>query len=370
MIKFLDLNAQYHGIKEAMDTAIFDVIENAAFIGGEKVREFETAFAHYCNGNYCVGVGNGTDAIEIALEAADLPSGSEVIVPGNTFIACAEAVTRTNHRVRFADVDPGTYTINAETIEPHINEKTGAILAVHLYGHSCDMDPIMDLAGQHHLAVIEDCAQAHGAEYKGRKVGSIGHFGTFSFYPGKNLGAYGDAGAIIVQDETQANKLRKIANHGRSSKFNHEFEGRNSRLDALQSAVLSVKLQYLEQWTRRRIEIAEQYVSGLAHIPDCILPVREQWSRHVYHLFVIRVKNRDGLKSFLYEKGIQTGIHYPVSLAKLEAYRYLGHAEADTVYNRTDSQLLSLPMGEHLTDGNVQYVIDSIKAYFAQSPSG
>ena len=370
MIKFLDLTAQYHSIKPAIDAAIFGVIEKAEFIGGGKLAEFETAFADYCESNYCIGVGNGTDAIEIALQAADLPPNSEVIVPGNTFIACAEAVTRTNHRVRFADVDPGTYTVSAETIEPHLNKKTGAILAVHLYGHPCDMDPIMELAKKHHLVVIEDCAQAHGAEYKGRKVGSIGHFGTFSFYPGKNLGAYGDAGALTVQDETLASRLRKIANHGRSSKFNHEFEGRNSRLDGLQAAVLSVKLQHLERWTQRRIEVAEQYVSGLAHIPDCILPVNAEWSRHVYHLFVIRVENRAGLKSFLYEKGIQTGMHYPVSLAKLEAYRYLDHAEADTFYNRTDSQLLSLPMGEHLTDKNVQYVIDSINACFAENPNG
>ncbi|MCY4337579.1 MAG: DegT/DnrJ/EryC1/StrS family aminotransferase [Gammaproteobacteria bacterium] len=367
MIKFLDLTAQYHSIKTAIDAAVFKVIEKAEFIGGEKLAEFETAFADYCDSNYCIGVGNGTDAIEIALQAADLPPHSEVIVPGNTFIASAEAVTRTNHTVRFADVDPDTYTISAETAEPHINGKTGAILAVHLYGHPCDMDPIMELANKHHLVVIEDCAQAHGARYKGRKVGSMGHFGAFSFYPGKNLGAYGDAGAITVKDETLAGKLRKIANHGRSSKFNHEFEGRNSRLDGLQAAVLSVKLQHLERWTKRRIEIARQYASGLAHIPDCILPVEAQWSRHVYHLFVIRVKDRDGLKSYLYEKGIQTGIHYPVALAKLEAYRYLGQAAADTFCNRTDSQLLSLPMGEHLTDDNVQYVINSIRTHFGES---
>ena len=364
MIKFLDLTAQYHRIKESIDTAIFNVIENAAFIGGETVERFETAFAEYCQSNYCVGVGNGTDALEIALEAADLPIGSEVIVPGNTFISCAEAVTRTNHRVRFADVDHNTYTISADTIKPHITGNTKAIIAVHLYGHPCDMDPVMDLAEEHDLVVIEDCAQAHGSEYKDRRVGSIGHFGIFSFYPGKNLGAYGDAGAITVQTEEKATRLRKIANHGRVSKYNHEFEGRNSRLDGLQAAVLSVKLQHIEQWTERRIDIAGKYFNALSGISACILPIRKKWGRHVYHLFVIRVENRDAIKAFLHEKGIQTGIHYPVALPKLVAYHYLSQEADDTFYNRTDSQLLSLPMGEHLSDKDVRQIIDGVKDYF------
>lgn len=367
MIKFLDLAAQYHSIKESIDAALFDVIETAEFVGGDKVKQFETVFAEYCDSQYCVGVGNGTDALEIALEAANLPNGSEVIVPGNSFIACAEAVTRTNHRVKFVDVDHDTYTISADTIKPHINGKTGAIIAVHLYGHPCDMDPVMELADRYKLVVIEDCAQAHGSEYKGRRVGSIGHFGTFSFYPGKNLGAYGDAGAITVQNEEQALRVRKISNHGRISKYNHEFEGRNSRLDGLQAAVLSVKLQYIEQWTTRRIEVAEKYLAALSGIPACIPPVKKKWARHVYHLFVIRVENRDALKSFLYERGIQTGIHYPVSLPKLEAYQYLDYGTEDTFCNRTDSQLLSLPIGEHLSDRDVRHVTDGIREFFAKS---
>ena len=364
MIKFLDLTAQYHSIKEPMDAAILEVIENAAFIGGEKVKEFEAAFAEYCASKYCIGVGNGTDAIEIALEAADLPEGSEVIVPGNTFISCAEAVTRAKHRVRFADVDPDTYTLSADTIEPHVTGNTRAIIAVHLYGHPCDMDPVMELAERYNLVVIEDCAQAHGAEYKRRRVGSIGHFGVFSFYPGKNLGAYGDAGAITVRDEQQAVRIRKIANHGRLSKYNHEFEGRNSRLDGLQAAVLSVKLQHIEDWTERRIAVADRYLNALSGIPACILPVRKKWARHVYHLFVIRVENREAIKSFLYDRGVQTGIHYPVSLPKLEAYRHTGQGAEDTFCNRTDSQLLSLPVGEHLSDRHVQQIIAGVKDCF------
>ena len=364
MIKFLDLTAQYHSIKEPMDAAILEVIENAAFIGGEQVKAFEAAFAEYCESKFCIGVGNGTDAIEIALEAADLPPGSEVIVPGNTFISCAEAVTRANHRVRFADVDPDTYTLSADTIAARISEDTKAIIAVHLYGHPCDMDPVMELAERYNLVVIEDCAQAHGAEYKRRRVGSIGHFGVFSFYPGKNLGAYGDAGALTVQHEEQAVRVRKIANHGRLSKYNHEFEGRNSRLDGLQAAVLSVKLQHLERWTARRIGVADKYLNALSEFPACILPVRKKWARHVYHLFVIRVENRETIKTLLNERGIQTGIHYPVSLPKLEAYRYTGQRAEDTFYNRTDSQLLSLPMGEHLSDQDVQQVIAGVKDCF------
>ena len=366
MIKFLDLTAQYRHIKEDINAAICDVLENAAFIGGNKVKDFETAFAEFCDSKFCVGVGNGTDALEIALEAAGLPGGSEVIVPGNTFISCAEAVTRTNHVVRFADVDSDTYLISPETIEPHITEKTRAIIVVHLYGHPCDMGPVMALAERCNLVVIEDCAQAHGATYQNRRVGSIGHFGAFSFYPGKNLGAYGDAGAITVQNEEQAVKVRKISNHGRISKYHHEFEGRNSRLDGLQAAVLSVKLRYLEQWTERRIEIADKYTNALSCIPACTLPIKKQWGRHVYHLFVIRIDNRESLRLFLGERGIQTGVHYPVSLPKLAAYHHLGQATEDTFCNRVDSQLLSLPMGEHLSDKDVDHVIESIMDYFTK----
>ena len=366
MVKFLDLTAQYQGIKDSIDAAIFDVIENAEFIGGRKVAEFETAFAEFCDSKFCVGTGNGTDALEIALEAAELPRGSEVIVPGNTFISCAEAVTRAGHAVRFADVGPDTYLLSAETIKPHITEKTGAVIAVHLYGHPCDMEPIMGLAEKHNLVVIEDCAQAHGAEYKNQRVGSIGHFGAFSFYPGKNLGAYGDAGAITIQQEDAATKVKKIANHGRIAKYDHEFEGRNSRLDGLQAAVLSVKLPHLEQWTARRVEVAEEYAGALSCIPACTLPVKKQWGRHVYHLFVIRVENREALRAFLNERGIQTGIHYPVSLPQLRAYRHLGQATDDTFCNSASARLLSLPIGEHLSDQDVHCVIDGVRAYFAK----
>ncbi len=364
MIKFLDLFSQYNSIKEEIDEAISNVIANSAFIGGAPVSAFEEKFKVYTDSKYCIGVGNGTDALEIAIEAANLPKGSEILVPGNSFIASSEAVTRCGHRVVFIDVDPECYTISKETILQHLTDKTAAIIAVHLYGHPCDMNPILEVAETHNLIVIEDCAQAHGAEYKGKRVGSLGHLAIFSFYPGKNLGAYGDGGAITTQSEELAIRARKIANHGRIAKYDHEFEGRNSRLDGIQAAILTVKLNYIEEWTQKRIAIADQYIEGLSDISEIILPVRRVFAKQVYHLFVIRTDRRDELKSFLAENNIQTGVHYPISLAKLDAYKYVGQYDEDTFYNKTDSQLLSLPIGEHLTKNDVSQVITFINQFF------
>ena len=364
LVKFLDLVKQYTSIKSEIDEAIFSTVKEAAFIGGKRVSSFEKNFAEFQNVEFCIGVGNGTDALEIAIEAANLPMGSEIIVPGNSFIASAEAVTRSGHKVVFADVDNECYTITADTVKRHITSNTSAIIAVHLYGHPCDMDSLMQLANERGLIVIEDCAQAHAAEYKGKRVGSLGHFGTFSFYPGKNLGAYGDGGAITTQSEDFAIRARKIANHGRIAKYDHEFEGRNSRLDGIQAAILDVKLTHLEKWTQKRIEVADKYIAGLSEISGLTLPVRKEWARQVYHLFVVRVKNREKLQEFLKDKGIQTGIHYPISLAKLDAYKYLDMGKEETFYNTTDSELLSLPIGEHLSDIEVQSVIDAIIEFY------
>ena len=363
MIKFLDLATQYESIKSELDEAIKGVISESAFVGGRYVSTFEEEFADYVGADYCIGVANGTDALEIAIEAANLPMGSEIIVPGNSFIASSEAISRSGHKVVFADVDPDCYTISIESVGSKIGKNTSAIMAVHLYGHPCDMQPLLDLCEEHGLILIEDCAQAHGAEYKGKRVGSIGHIAAFSFYPGKNLGAYGDAGAIVTNDAKLAKMARMIANHGRTEKYDHEFEGRNSRLDGLQAAILSVKLRHIEKWTARRIEIAEMYLSSLRGQVGLILPVRREWARQVYHLFVIRLDKRDQLKSFLEEKGIQTGIHYPIALPKLRAYSYVGMDNADTFYNKADVTLLSLPMGEHLTNEDVRKVASSIKDF-------
>jgi len=364
MIKFLDLHAQYQSIRPEIDAAIAQVIAQTAFVGGPFVKDFEAKFAEYCGVKHCVGVANGTDALELAIEALDLPRGSEIIVPGNSFIASSEAVTRCGHRVVFADADPGSYTLTAEAVRAKLTAKTAALLPVHLYGHPCDMDPLMDIARERGLKVIEDCAQAHGALYKGRKVGGLGDIATFSFYPGKNLGAYGDAGAVTTNDEALAVKVRMIANHGRIAKYDHEFEGRSSRLDGLQAAILGAKLPHLEEWTRRRIEVADFYLQNLQGLPDLVLPVRHEWARQVYHLFVVRTSRRDALKAFLAERGIESGIHYPIALPKLAAYGYLGQGGEPLFVNRTDAQLLSLPIGEHLAADQLRAVVDAVRSFF------
>ena len=365
MIKFADLYLQYQTIKPQIDSAMASVIRDAAFISGRYAKVFEGEFSAMLGGAHCVGVGNGTDAIEIAIEALCLPAGSEIIVPANTFIACSEAVTRSGHRVVFADVDPGCYTITADAIIKKLSPRTSAIIAVHLYGHPCDMDALNDLAARHGLQVIEDCAQAHGAKYKGRQVGTIGRVATFSFYPGKNLGAFGDAGAIVTLDSALAAQARKIANHGRIGKYDHDFEGRNSRLDGLQAAVLSAKLPFLEGWTARRVEIAERYANGLSGIPDLILPVRMPWAYQVYHLFVVRTSKRDGLKDHLAARGIESGVHYPIALPRLAAYQHLGQAGESMFSNEAAGTLLSLPIGEHLSDADVDEVIAVISGFFS-----
>lgn len=367
MIKFLDLYSQYQGIKEEIDGAISNIISRSAFIGGEALKQFEQEFAAYQQAQYCVGVGNGTDAIEIALESLGLPPASEVIVPANSFIASSEAVTRAGYRVVFADVDPITYTLNLADVERRITPKTAAIIAVHLYGHPCDMDGLLELAARHGLRVVEDCAQSHGAEYRGRRVGAIGDIGTFSFYPGKNLGAYGDGGAILTNVENLAKQCRMIANHGRLDKYNHEFEGRNSRLDGLQAAILGVKLKHLDSWVDQRNLVASQYFEGLSGVGDLVLPTVSNDMRHAFHLFVIRTKKRDDLAAFLKKEGIQTGVHYPIALPKLAAYDYLKQADENMIANSMDRQLLSLPMGEHLQINDVTLVVDAISRFFTTS---
>lgn len=366
MIKFLDLAAQYESIKLEIDSAIANVIRDTAFIGGKYVKEFELKFSNYVGVKHCIGVANGTDALEIAIEALNLPPGSEIIVPGNSFIASAEAVTRCGHQVVFADVDRGCYTLTAESARNKITEQTKALIAVHLYGHPCDMEALLAICEEYGLFLIEDCAQAHGAQFKSRSVGTLGHIAAFSFYPGKNLGAYGDAGAITTEDEDLAIRARKIANHGRIAKYDHEFEGRNSRLDGLQAAILSAKLPHLESWTLRRIEIADYYLKYLAGIGGLILPERKDWARQVYHLFVVRTPLREELKKFLAEREIETGVHYPIALPKLNAYSYIGAPETTAFYNQTDTQLLSLPIGEHLTIADAANVVGAVKEFFRE----
>ena len=356
MIKFLDLNSQYQGIKQEIDSVIKEVIESSSFIGGKFSSLFENNFAAYIDAKHCIGVGNGTDALEIAIEALNLPANSEIIVPANSFIASAEAVSRSGHRVVFCDVNSQDYTIDVDDLKSRITANTAAVIVVHLYGHPCDMESIIELTNNHGLRIIEDCAQAHGAEYKGNRVGSLGDIAAFSFYPGKNLGAFGDGGAITTNDNDLAEKCRKIANHGRLSKYDHEFEGRNSRLDSLQAAILNVKLKHLDTWTDKRIQAADTYLNELSDIGEITLPVRQNWARQVYHLFVIRSDKRDLIKSELNKQQIDCGIHYPIALPKLKAYEYLNQHNENGFAWKSDNTLLSLPINEIITADEIKLI--------------
>ncbi|MDT0183369.1 DegT/DnrJ/EryC1/StrS family aminotransferase [Microbacterium sp. ARD31] len=368
MIKFLDLQAQYASIKPEIDEAIQSVLNESSFIGGPHVATFEAAFAEFQGAEHCVGVGNGTDAIEIALEALGLPAGSEVIVQANSFIASSEAITRAGHRVVFADVDPDTYLLDLEDVAARITSKTAAIVVVHLYGRPANMAEVKALASAHNLRIIEDSAQAHGAEHQGQRVGAIGDIGTFSFYPGKNLGAYGDGGAIVTNDADLARRCRMIANHGRTDKYLHEFEGRNSRLDGLQAAILTVKLPHLDRWIDRRNDIASTYRTELADIDGLTLPNDvPEGDRHAYHLFVLRTSRRDELVEHLSNLGIPTGKHYPVALTAQPAYSQNESARSDFVANAHGAQLVSLPIGEHLTVDQAHEVAAHVRAFFTDA---
>jgi dTDP-4-amino-4,6-dideoxygalactose transaminase len=365
-VKFLDLNKQYQSIRADIDGAIARTIEAGAFIGGADLAAFEAEFAAFQQAEHCVGVGNGTDAIEIVLEALDLPPGSEVIVPANSFIASSEAVTRSGHRVVFCEPDASTGTIDVADAAARVTPLTSAILCVHLYGNPCDMDALIALADRHGLRLLEDAAQAHGAEYKGRRVGAIGHAGTFSFYPGKNLGAYGDGGAIVTNDPALARRCRMIANHGRIDKYDHQFEGRNSRLDGLQAAILRAKLPKLESWIDRRNAVARRYLDGLGGINGLTLPMIGNDVRHAFHLFVVRCAERDQLQAHLKAAGIETGVHYPIALPDLAAYAYLHSLETPRRASDIAPTLLSLPIGEHLEDEEVDEVTAAVRDFFSR----
>jgi len=364
MIKFLDLPKQYLSIKNEIDQAISAVIMDAAFIGGKYVENFEKEFASHIGSKFCLGVGNGTDALEIMIEACDFPEGSEIIVPGNSFVSTAECVVRNGLVPVFADVNPLTHTLDHASVESKVSKKTVALIAVHLYGHPCDMDRLLELSDKYNFKVFEDCAQSHDATYKGKKVGTFGIASEFSFYPGKNLGAYGDGGAILTDDYDLYKKMRMIANHGRVNKFDHRLVGRNSRLDGLQAAILSVKLRHLEEWSKKRKICAHYYLDNLKDIPQIQLPFAEKWADPVYHLFVIRTSKRDQLREYLKQNEIETGLHYPKSIPKLTAFENYRLIDENMIFNQIDSELLSLPIGEHLDENDLGKVVKSIREYF------
>ncbi len=356
-VNFVDLKAQYQTIKSEVDQAIMGVVESCAFVNS---RSFEADFAAYIGAEHCIGCGNGTDALFMAMQSLGLGRGDEVITAVNTFIATAEGIGWTGATPVFVDCDPVTYNIDPAKIEAAITDKTKAIVPVHLYGQPADMDPILEIAEKHNLVVIEDAAQAHGATYKGRKIGNFGKVACFSFYPGKNLGAYGDAGAVITDDEKLATRIRKLSDHGSNVKYQHDFEGVNSRLDGIQGAVLSVKLRHLDKWSDRRIEVAARYNEGLKDV--CVTPVTVGGVRHVFHLYVIQVNNREELMNHLQEQDIASGIHYPVPLAATPAYAGLGYKsdQFPVAYGIAD-KIVSLPMHGDLTDEDVDLVINEIR---------
>jgi len=363
-IPFVDLKSQYLTIKSEIDKAIAKVIFDTAFIGGKYVAKFEKEFADYCNVKYCVGVGNGTDALTISLKALGIGTGDEVITAANSFIATSEAITATGAKIVFVDCHPDYYTIDVSEIEERITEKTKAIIPVHLYGQPAEMDKIIRIAKNYNLYVVEDAAQAHGALYKGKKVGTFGDVACFSFYPGKNLGAYGDGGAIITNNEELAVKCRMLANHGRLEKYLHKIEGYNSRLDGIQAAILSVKLNYLDTWNKKRNLVAEYYLNNLT-LGQIKLPQKMRNVRHVYHLFVVQAEKRDELRKFLKENGISTGIHYPVSLPHQKAYEYLGYRPGDfPISEKLAETILSLPIYPELNESQLDYIISKVESFY------
>jgi len=359
-VPFVDLKAQYNSIRSEIDPAIANIIENTQFVGGEVVRGFERQFADYISISHCVSCANGTDAIEIALQALGIEEGDEVLVPAMSWIATSEAVSTAGAAPVFVDIHPDYFTIDPGKIEEKITERTKAIIPVHLYGLPCEMDEIKVIARKHNLIIIEDCAQAHGATYKNQKVGTMGDVATFSFYPGKNLGAYGDAGCIVTNTDPLAEKCRMIANHGQQGKHNHMMEGRNSRMDTLQAAVLLAKLPHLDQWNSQRQVLANSYSAQLQKAGIKIQNVPEH-SKAVFHVFSVLLDDRDAIKTRLGEMGISTQIHYPHALSIMPAYAHLGYKKEDfPVAVSLGNSELSLPLYPELSEEQLAFVIKQL----------
>ena len=365
-VPYNDLHAQYLTIKAGIDEAIAQTVRDSAFIRGPEVEIFERAFAQAIGVKHCVSCANGTDALYIAFRALGLQPGDEVITSAHSWIASSETITQAGGRVVFADTDSTTYTLDPKEVEKKITPRTKGLVPVHLYGQPADMDAIMALAKKHGLWVVEDCAQAHLARHRGRTVGTLGAIATFSFYPGKNLGAMGDAGCLVTSDDRLADFAAMFARHGGRKKGDHEIEGINSRLDGLQAAILNVKLPQLARWTLARQQLARDYDRRLAGVGDLVLPAIATGRDHVYHIYAVRTPRRDALRAHLAAQNIQTQINYPTALPFLPAYRRLGHQPADfpRAYAH-QAQLLSLPLYPEITPAQVDFLLEQIKAFFA-----
>lgn len=375
-IPFLDLKAQYHSIKEEVLPAINDVLENTAYVLGKPVSEFEAKFATAHSAKHCIGVSSGTDGNHLVLWALGVGAGDEVIMPANTFIATAWGATLCGATPVFVDCEPDSYNIDPTKVEAAITAKTKAIVAVHLYGQPADLDPLQVIADKHGIALVEDCAQSHIAEYKGKRIGALTKASSFSFYPGKNLGAYGEGGAAMTNDDELAKKFKMIRDHGAEQKYMHTMLGHNYRMEGIQGAVLGVKLNHLEKWTEGRRKNAARYRELLSGIEGVKVPTEMPYAKHVYHLFVIQVEPaqnqngkelRDKLSAYLNENGIATGLHYPVPLHVQPCFQNLGYKLGDfPVSESLASHGLSLPMFAELTDEQISYICDKIKLFFAK----
>jgi len=361
-VPFLDLKSHHAPLLQEINRAVQEVIERGAFAGGPFVAQFEEDFATYNQCSHAIGVGSGTDALWLALLALGVGPGDEVITVPNTFMATAEAITFSGATPVFVDVDEGTYTMDPVALANAITVKTKAIIPVHLFGQSADMDPILEIARQYGLFVIEDAAQAHGAEYKGRKVGTLGDAGCFSFYPGKNLGAFGEAGAVVTNNPELHERIQILRDHGQVRKYHHAFVGWNCRMDGIQGAVLRIKLRHLEKGNQLRRAHASRYDRALGDMESVVIPRQAAHARHVYHVYAIRIQDRDEVMQFLAEEGIGCGIHYPVPIHLQVAYRGLGYGQgAFPIAERCAMEFLSLPMFPELAPEQVDSVIQGVK---------
>jgi len=362
-VPFVDLKKQYLSIKKDIDLEIQEALDNAAFILGKKVEDFERKFAKLCNVKHCIGVNNGTSALRIAQLAMGIKPGDEVITTPFTFIATAEAISHTGAKPVFVDIDEKTYCIDHKKIGEKITNKTKAIIPVHLFGQCADMDPILEIADRHNIKVIEDSAQAHNALYKNKKAGSMGYASCFSFYPGKNLGAYGEAGAVCTNNEEIAKKVTLLRQHGELVRYHHEVIGDNCRMEGIQGAVLGVKIKYIEEWNERRRRNAEIYNKLLGNL-GVILPYEAGYAKHIYHIYGIRAKNRDKLREFLSKNGIATGVHYPIPIHLQNAYSFMRLNEGSfPISEKISKEIISLPMFPELTEEQMEYVANSIKEF-------
>jgi dTDP-4-amino-4,6-dideoxygalactose transaminase len=358
---------QYRLIKNEIDEAINNCLESGWYILGNNVKVFEKEFAAYCGAKFGIGVGNGLEALQLALIAYGVGNGDEVITVANTAVATALAISSTGATPVFVDIDPETYQIDTSKVEKKITKKTKAVLPVHLFGHPANLDPLLEIAVRDNLLVIEDACQAHGTEYKGKKVGTLGQVGCFSFYPTKNLGGCGDGGMIITNDEKTAEKIYSLRNYGQKTRYIHQYKGLNSRLDEIQAAILRVKLKYLDEWNEKRRRIAKQY-NEFFEGTEIICPKEATYAKHIYHLYVIRSPKRDKLQNFLERKGISTLIHYPIPIHLQEAYSELGLSKGSLpVTEKMCKQILTLPIFPELSENQIQEIGNSINTFLVSN---